>query len=79
MNVHELQRRLDEIGVPKNAYSILLGGLPNEMLCIVKDGSLWEVYYSERGRRSGLKTFEDEDSACGYFFDKLKKYGIIPK
>lgn len=54
-------------------YSIMTGGLPNENLCIVKDGK-WQVYYSERGNKSGLKIFETETEACEYFLHKIKRY-----
>ena len=75
MKIEELEKKLIEINVPKDDYSILKGGLPNEQLCIVRTGENWEIYYSERGRKSGLKYFDDEESACEYFFKKLEKYG----
>lgn len=59
--------------IPEDLYSIMTGGLPNEKLCIVKEDK-WQVYYSERGRKSGLKTFETEAEACEYFFRKIKRY-----
>ena len=37
MKVNELKKRLDEIGVSEDVYSIMFGGLPNERLCIVKE------------------------------------------
>lgn len=72
MKVNELKKRLDEIGVSEDVYSIMFGGLPNERLCIVKE-EMWKVYYSERGRRSGEKFFETEEEACEYFFELLKR------
>ncbi|MFJ7982285.1 hypothetical protein ACIQ1D_18665 [Lysinibacillus xylanilyticus] len=74
MKVKELEQKLIEINVPEEVYSILKGGLPNEQYCITKDGDNWEVYYSERGNKSGLKIFEDEDKACEYFYNKVAKY-----
>ena len=53
MKVFELEEKLNKLGIPKDTYSILKGGLPNERLCIVKEEK-WCVYYSEKGRRSGL-------------------------
>lgn len=73
MNIAKLEKKLKEKGIPKELYSILEGGLPNEQYCIVKE-ELWYVYYSERGRRSGLKEFELESDACEYFYDILKQY-----
>ncbi|MFS0749854.1 hypothetical protein [Oceanobacillus sp. 1P07AA] len=74
MKIIELEQKLQEINVPKDIYSILKGGLPNEQYCITKDGDNWEVYYSERGKKSGLKIFDDEDKACEYFYKKVEKY-----
>lgn len=74
MKIKELEQKLLGINVPIDIYSILKGGLPNEQYCITKDGDNWEVYYSERGNKSGLKIFDDEDMACDYFYKKLAKY-----
>ncbi len=70
MNKKELKINLDKRKVPVTAYS-LEGGFPNEAYCIGFSNDLWEVYYSERGRKSGLKLFDNEDEACNYFFNLL--------
>lgn len=57
MTIIELESELEQMGVPSNFYSIMIGGLPNEKLCIVREDK-WKVYYSERGSKNGLKTFE---------------------
>lgn len=67
MTINELNNKLIEIGVPQDSYSIMIGGLPNERLCIVKE-EMWEVYYSERGK----KRFEKEEEACEYFYEKMR-------
>lgn len=72
MKVFELEEKLNKLGIPKDTYSILKGGLPNERLCIVKEEKRC-VYYSEKGRRSGLKKFQTETEACEYFFEKIKR------
>ena len=74
MKVNELKKRLDEIGVSEDIYSIMFGGLPNERLCIVKE-EMWKVYYSERGRRTGEKFFVTEEEACEYFLELLSNKG----
>ncbi|MFC3932568.1 hypothetical protein ACVR0S_09595 [Streptococcus dentapri] len=75
MTIAELKNILLSWQVPEDLYSIMLGGLPNEKLCLVKESEKhWEVYYSERGRKSGLKVFESEDKACDYFLRKLSRY-----
>ena len=76
MTVNELKNKLDEIGVPQDLYSIMIGGLPNERLCIVKE-EMWQVYYSERGQKVGQKVFETEEEAGEYFYEKMKRYSTI--
>ena len=76
MTINELKNKLDEIGVSQDLYSIMIGGLPNERLCIVKE-EMWQVYYSERGRKVGQKVFETEEEACEYFYEKMKRYSTI--
>ena len=73
MTIDELEEYLNEIGIKKDLYSIMKGGLPNERLCIVKEDA-WQVYYSERGRKSGIKNFNSESEACEYFINKIKRY-----
>ena len=75
MTILELEKSLQKIKVPNNCYSIVKGGLPNEMLCLTKEGGSWIVYYSERGNRTGLTAFKSESEACIYFYNKLKVYG----
>lgn len=58
--------------IPIDSYS-LDGGLPNEALCIYFDGDEWEVYYSERGKKTQLTFFEKETNACEYFYTRLQK------
>lgn len=73
MRIIELEKELKKIGIPDNLYSIMIGGLPNEKLCIIKEDK-WQVYYSERGSKTGLKIFNTETEACEYFLRKLKRY-----
>lgn len=72
MNLKELKNLLEENHVPTDEYS-LKGGLPNEAMCITKNTEgMWEVYYSERGRKTGLKTYLNESSACEELIKKLQ-------
>ncbi len=72
MTLAELESSLAISNVPKDAYC-LTGGLPNEAYCIVEANGKWQVYYSERGSRSGLKDFDTEPDACNYFLDTLMR------
>lgn len=66
MELKELKDKLAIYSVPENSYC-LTGGLPNEAYCIKHEVDSWQVYYSERGRRSELQTFRNEQAACEYF------------
>ena len=52
MTVAQLEKELEMMEIPNELYSIMVGGLPNEKLCLVKEDT-WQVYYSERGNKSG--------------------------
>lgn len=80
MTKEELRKRLITENIPRQEYS-LDGGLPNEACCLAQNGSQWEVYYSERGKKTGLKVFDSEEAACDHFYtwltDSLKRMGMI--
>lgn len=80
MKKNDLRSILINNNIPKDTYS-LEGGLPNEAYCLNLAGDKWEVYYSERGQKSGLKLFKTEDEACDYFYKSLvqmlKEMGIL--
>ncbi|MGK7947789.1 MAG: hypothetical protein AB4368_03010 [Xenococcaceae cyanobacterium] len=70
MNKNELKRKLEQKNVRGDSYS-LEGGFPNEAYCLNNNGALWEVYYSERGQKTELETFNEESEACDYFYNLL--------
>lgn len=73
MTLNELKTIVSKNGkIPKDCYSFD-GGLPNESLCISRHGEDWEVYYSERGKKTNLMTFKMESEACEYFYKRLLK------
>ena len=80
MNKRELEQRLIDENIRKDSYC-LNGGYPNESYCLSKYHGKWEVYYSERGRKSGLKIFITEEEACDYFYNELigtlKRMGLL--
>lgn len=70
MNKKVLKGKLLKENIPEDLYS-LEGGLPNEAYCLNQNRDIWEVYYSERGKKTELKTFTSEDEACVYFYHFL--------
>lgn len=72
MTKKELAQKLIEKEIPRDFY-VLAGGLPNEAFCLNYDRKTetWEVYYSERGQKTGLRRFNREEEACAYLYDTL--------
>lgn len=71
MNKIELSKKLESEKISKSLYS-LDGGLPNEKLCLDYFNEKWIVYYSEKGCRTGLTEFNNEDDACLFIYNKIK-------
>jgi len=71
MNRDQLKLKLATLKIDPTAYS-LSGGLPNESLVLNQEqNGVWEVYYSERGQKNGLRVFDNEVSAVQYFLDVI--------
>ena len=76
MNGFKLEQRLQQLGVPRNAYH-LTGGLPNEAFTLNQLNGSWEVYYSERGQKTGCKVFNTEHEACVFFLSYILSDGAV--
>ena len=72
MNKIDLKKILQQNNVPSDLYS-LDGGFPSESYCMNKTSDAWEVYYSERGIKSGLASFKSESEACEFFLQEIGK------
>ena len=72
MNKQELKEVLLLNKVPKDLYS-LSGGLPNESYCLEKEKNRWHVYYSERGIKTSVGYFENEEAACECLLKEIRK------
>jgi hypothetical protein len=70
MNRTRLQELAKQEGIRDDAYS-LDGGLPSERYVLEVAEGGWHVYYSERGLRTGLQTFDTEAEACEHLFEML--------
>lgn len=73
MKVSNLNEKLIEMGVTSKVYSINSVEYPNEAYSIFWNGSEWEVYYSERGKKRGIKKFKDESEACEHFLKQISR------
>jgi hypothetical protein len=73
MKRQELKQRLIRRGVPDDMYS-LDGGFPNETYCLNRHDRVWEIYYSEKGMKSGIREFVSEEEACEYFYRLIQGF-----
>ncbi|SFW12539.1 hypothetical protein SAMN02910409_0417 [Prevotellaceae bacterium HUN156] len=72
MKREELIKKLSEIGIGANHYS-LYGSLEPDRIVLYQNYSKWEVFYfSERGTREDFHVFPSEDLACQYIFNMLR-------
>ena len=76
MNFKELETKLESFNFSNSSYRpyVLLErgcgaivGCEQHVLAYDSSEELWEVYYSERGKKSGRTTFKSESDACSYF------------
>ena len=70
MNYDYLKYILQLNNTPSKLFS-LVGGLPNESVCIENHNNHWGVYYSERGKRNNFTEYDCEDDACNAFLELL--------
>ena len=75
MNIQQLKNRLDELGVSETRYS-LAGGQPDDKLCLAREGNVWVVYYSERGKRPFEKSFATQEEACECFLREFISWDL---
>ena len=72
MNIKTLKHRLVEEGCSTSNYSI--GYRDSDVFCLINEGGLWRVFYTERGQ-DNPPVFEStsEEAACEFFFNYITK------
>jgi len=74
MNLTELKSALDAAGVSERAYSFTSDGYGEiYRLAPIHDilGGGWEIYYAERGGKTGQLVFRSESEACAEFMRRI--------
>lgn len=72
MDVLNLVKKLDRMGIPKQYYSIN-GDLSSDTYILNEVYGKWECFYfDEKGNRNDYKTFTNENDACMYMLRLLK-------
>lgn len=72
MKRKELLKRLKDEKIPEYYYGFK-GGTPNDKIVLSRNGSKWEVYYTERGEISQKQSFETEELACENMYNRIKE------
>lgn len=70
MNRTSLKALLDAEDVRDDLYG-LYGHPGDETLCLERLADGWHVYYSERGLRTGERTYSTEHEACEFMASRL--------
>ncbi len=71
MTLDELKKRLHDHNVPERWYS-LDNGLKSDAIILYKNYYKWEYFYfDEKGNRLQQKTFDKEEEAFDYFWEKI--------
>ena len=73
MNIKELQTMLENENVPKRYYLLDGNGIKEDKICLELFNDLWQVYYSERGKKYNLSAFQNESDACNEILQRLRK------
>ena len=73
MNSEEMKVVLDELNVPVTWYSIN-DSIGSDKYIFRQVYNYWECFYiDERGGENSYKRFNDEDIACRFFVEMIKK------
>ncbi len=71
MNLNELKKELESLGVNEQTYS-LYSDIGDEKYCLERTGERWCFYYSERGQKTGERSFDTESDACEYMYSIIE-------
>ena len=73
MNVQELKKEIEKLGVPSRRYSIN-GHLCSDTYILNEVYYYWEYFYmDERGGQNGYRKFDNENDACTFFLEIMKE------
>ena len=76
MNIKQLEKELEIIGLDKTKYNLGDRSMRELELGLIQENGIWIVYQAfEKGGYNVVKTFDNEDEACDLmlYFLKLEK------
>ncbi|MBU3112347.1 hypothetical protein [Clostridium lacusfryxellense] len=71
MKIIDLVQKLEAKQVPKHLYQVGNYGITDQKLCLKNENNRWIVFYSERGDKLALATFNTEEDACEEFYSRI--------
>jgi hypothetical protein len=76
MSISDIAKKISILNMPPDAFPI---GDPiqDKSLCIREKNGSWEVFYHERGIKTELCAFKEEDVACENFLFRIKAWKLI--
>lgn len=72
MNSSDLINELNKLGIPSSWFSLEDKGITDYKTCLRFINNQWIVFYSERGGKYKLNTFDSEDAACREVLLRMK-------
>ena len=72
MDSSDLLNELQKLGIPSRWFLIGDKGITDNKTVLRLIDNKWAVYYSQRGGKYELKTFETEDEACNELLLRMK-------
>ena len=72
MNSSDLLKELQKIGIPSRWFNIGDKGNTDNKTVLSLIDNQWAVFYSQRGDKFELKTFDSEDAACKEMLLRMK-------
>lgn len=73
MNTQELHKKIKELGIPSRYYSIN-DNISADTYILNEVYNYWEFFYiDERGGQNDYRKFDNENDACIYLLEALKK------
>jgi hypothetical protein len=68
----ELSRKLDELNISKDFYSLEGNLLPDRMVLVQADFRWLVLYFDKEKSVHNLKSFDSENEACSYLYNYYK-------
>ncbi|MCF3947607.1 hypothetical protein AiwAL_11730 [Acidiphilium sp. AL] len=73
MNKNDMKKILEKNGIKENVVYEITDTNIGDLFGVEETIQGWSVYYSERGKKQILATFDNEDSACRAMLQKVSQ------